>query len=93
MRYSTLRRTHSATRAAMAVVAAIGTAVAPQALGACSAPSGFPRRPLTIVVPYGPSGGSAQVAQMMAKAVTQMAKGQVNGDYQPAGVWVVGRAP
>ena len=33
-------------------------------------PGGYPARALTMVVPYGPAGGSGQVAQAMAQAVT-----------------------
>ncbi|MDD9857425.1 MAG: tripartite tricarboxylate transporter substrate binding protein, partial [Gammaproteobacteria bacterium] len=38
--------------------------------GAVNRPAGFPARALTMVVPYGPAGGSGQVAQAMAQAVT-----------------------
>ena len=34
-----------------------------------SKPGGFPDRALTMIVPYGPAGGSGQVAAAMAKAV------------------------
>ena len=30
-------------------------------------PDGFPQRPLTMIVPYGPGGGSGQVAAAMAR--------------------------
>ena len=33
-------------------------------------PDGFPERALTMIVPYGPAGGSGQVAGAMAEAVT-----------------------
>ncbi len=33
-------------------------------------PGGFPERALTMIVPYGPAGGSGQVAAAMAEAVT-----------------------
>ncbi len=33
-------------------------------------PSGFPSRALTMIVPYGPAGGSGQIAAAMAEAVT-----------------------
>ena len=35
-------------------------------------PGGFPDRALTMIVPYGPGGGSGQVAAGMAKAVTEL---------------------
>ena len=35
-------------------------------------PGGFPDRALTMIVPYGPAGGSGQVAAAMAKAVTEL---------------------
>ena len=35
-------------------------------------PGGFPERALTMVVPYGPAGGSGQVAAAMAEAVTEL---------------------
>ena len=34
-------------------------------------PNGFPDRALTMIVPYGPGGGSGQVAAAMAEAVTE----------------------
>jgi len=33
-------------------------------------PAGFPSRALTMIVPYGPAGGSGQVSSAMAEAVT-----------------------
>ena len=35
-------------------------------------PNGFPDRALTMIVPYGPGGGSGQVAAAMAEAVTDL---------------------
>jgi len=35
-------------------------------------PGGFPERALTMIVPYGPAGGSGQVAAAMAEAVTEL---------------------
>ncbi|MGH6886195.1 MAG: tripartite tricarboxylate transporter substrate binding protein, partial [Geminicoccales bacterium] len=32
-------------------------------------PDGFPQRPLTMIVPYGPGGGSDQLARAMAAAM------------------------
>ena len=35
-------------------------------------PGGFPDRALTMIVPYGPAGGSGQIAAAMAEAVTEL---------------------
>ena len=35
-------------------------------------PGGFPDRPLTMIVPYGPGGGSGQVAAGMAKRLPNL---------------------
>ena len=35
-------------------------------------PGGFPDRALTMIVPYGPGGGSGQIAAAMAEAVTEL---------------------
>ena len=39
--------------------------------GTMAKPGGFPERALAMIVPYGPAGGSGQVAQAMAQAVTE----------------------
>jgi tripartite-type tricarboxylate transporter receptor subunit TctC len=46
-------------------------------------PGGFPARALTMVVPYGPAGGSGQVAQAMAQAVTDLTTVAINRDHKP----------
>ena len=44
-------------------------------------PDGFPERALTMVVPYGPAGGSGQVAAAMAEAVTSLTGVGINRDH------------
>ncbi len=53
-------------------------------------PGGFPERALTMIVPYGPAGGSGQVAQAMAEAVTGHTKVSINRDHKPGGSGTVG---
>jgi len=53
-------------------------------------PGGFPDRPLTMIVPYGPAGGSGQVAAGMAKAVTELTGVDINRDHKPGGSGTVG---
>ncbi len=53
-------------------------------------PGGFPERALTMIVPYGPAGGSGQVAQAMAAAVTEVTGVAINRDHKPGGSGVVG---
>ena len=53
-------------------------------------PGGFPERALTMTVPYGPAGGSGQVAQAMAQAVTELTGIAINRDHKPGGSGTVG---
>ena len=53
-------------------------------------PGGFPERALTMVVPYGPAGGSGQVAGAMAEAVTSLTGVAINRDHKPGGSGTVG---
>ncbi|MDA9981594.1 tripartite tricarboxylate transporter substrate binding protein [Gammaproteobacteria bacterium] len=53
-------------------------------------PGGFPERALTMVVPYGPAGGSGQVAQAMARAVSELTDVSINRDHKPGGSGTVG---
>ena len=53
-------------------------------------PDGFPQRALTMVVPYGPAGGSGQVAQAMAQAVSDLTGVSINRDHKPGGSGTVG---
>jgi len=55
-----------------------------------SKPSGYPARALTMVVPYGPAGGSGQVAQAMAQAVSDLTGAAINRDHKPGGSGTVG---
>ncbi len=55
-----------------------------------SGPSGFPARALTMVVPYGPAGGSGQVSQAMAQAVSDLTGVSINRDHKPGGSGTVG---
>ncbi len=50
----------------------------------------FPARALTMVVPYGPAGGSGQVAQAMAQAVSDLTGVSINRDHKPGGSGTVG---
>ena len=53
-------------------------------------PGGFPERAITMVVPYGPAGGSGQVAQAMAQAFSEQTSVSVNRDHKPGGSGTVG---
>ena len=53
-------------------------------------PGGFPERPLNMIVPYGPGGGSGQVARAMIQAVTELTGVGINPDYKPGGSGIVG---
>jgi len=53
-------------------------------------PGGFPDRALTMIVPYGPGGGSGQVAAAMAEAVTGLTGVSINRDHKPGGSGTVG---
>jgi tripartite-type tricarboxylate transporter receptor subunit TctC len=54
---------------ALTALLAIGLAVPTFAQEKIQKPRGFPERPLTIVVPYGPGGGSDQVSRAMSQAM------------------------
>ncbi|MFT7672185.1 MAG: tripartite-type tricarboxylate transporter receptor subunit TctC [Gammaproteobacteria bacterium] len=58
--------------------------------GSKAKPSGYPARALTMVVPYGPAGGSGQVAQAMAQAVSDLTGISINRDHKPGGSGTVG---
>ncbi len=57
---------------------------------AVQGPNGYPERALSMVVPYGPAGGSGQVAQAMARAVTELTSVAINRDHKPGGSGTVG---
>ena len=58
--------------------------------GSMDKPDGFPARALGMIVPYGPAGGSGQVAQAMAQAVTELTGVAINRDHKPGGSGAVG---
>ena len=60
--------------------------------GAMAKPDGFPARALTMIVPYGPAGGSGQVARAMAEAVSNLTNVSINRDHKPGGSGTVGMA-
>ncbi len=81
------------------LVAASMTLGASTALAACvtdgmpdnfAGVAGYPARALTMVVPYGPAGGSGQVAAAMARAVTEVTEVSINRDHKPGGSGSVG---
>jgi tripartite-type tricarboxylate transporter receptor subunit TctC len=53
-------------------------------------PGGYPARALSMVVPYGPAGGSGQVSQAMARAVSDLTGVSINRDHKPGGSGTVG---
>ena len=58
--------------------------------GSKDKPGGYPARALTMIVPYGPAGGSGQVAQAMAQAVSDLTGVSINRDHKPGGSGTVG---
>ncbi len=56
----------------------------------CEKPQGFPERPLTMIVPYGPGGGSGQVSRAMIQGVKDAAGVDINANYKPGGSGIVG---
>jgi tripartite-type tricarboxylate transporter receptor subunit TctC len=58
--------------------------------GSVANPGGYPARALTMVVPYGPAGGSGQVAQAMAQAVSDLTGISINRDHKSGGSGTVG---
>ncbi len=77
----------SMTLVSNASFAACATDALPASL---AGPDGFPERALTMIVPYGPAGGSGQVAQAMAQAVTELTDVNINRDHKPGGSGTVG---
>lgn len=76
--------------AAMAAAVALTPAVSSSATCATDSlpaerpgPNGFPEHALTMVVPYGPAGGSGQVARAMAQAVSELTGVSINRDHVP----------
>lgn len=83
-----------AATAAIALTVAGGTALAMCATDGLPAKrdkaGDYPARALTMIVPYGPAGGSGQVAQAMAAAVTAVTGVSINRDHKPGGSGTVG---
>jgi tripartite-type tricarboxylate transporter receptor subunit TctC len=53
-------------------------------------PGGFPERPLSMIVPYGPGGGSGQVSRGMIQGVKDATGIDITPDYKPGGSGMVG---
>ena len=82
-----------ATAAFFGTIAVSGSAIAFECAvseATMDKPGGFPERALTMVVPYGPAGGSGQVAGAMAEAVTSLTDVAINRDHKPGGSGTVG---
>ena len=79
-----------ATALAAAVLALPASAAEDTLPDSMERPGGFPERPLNMVVPYGPGGGSGQVAAAMAEAVTELTGVGINRDHKPGGSGLVG---
>jgi len=87
------------TTAASAIVLATTLLSANTAYAACATdglpssmakPDSFPARALTMVVPYGPAGGSGQVASAMAQAVSDLTGISINRSHKSGGSGTVG---
>jgi len=61
-----------------------------QAQDMMAKPGGFPERPIAMIVPYGPAGGSGQVARGMIEGIKQCCDIDINPDYKPGGSGLVG---
>ena len=90
---STLHNLKLATASFAILVATGGMAIAACASDGLPAtmakPGGFPAR-LTMIVPYGPAGGSGQVAQAMAEAVTKLTGVPIQRVHKSGGSGTVG---
>ncbi len=80
----------AAAAALSALLAAPGFAAEDTLPASKERPDGFPERPINMVVPYGPGGGSGQVAAAMAQAFTELTGVGVNRDHKPGGSGMVG---
>jgi len=81
------------TAAVVALVLAGGTASAFECKrmeASMEKPAGFPERALTLIVPYGPAGGSGQISAAKAEAVTSLTGVSINRDHKPGGSGTVG---
>ncbi len=71
----------------IAAAVAAGAAQLPDTM---AKPGGFPERPLSMIVPYGPGGGSGQVSRAMIQGVTDATGIDITPDYKPGGSGMVG---
>ncbi len=71
-------------------IAAAVPAGAAQLPDTMAKPGGFPERPLSMIVPYGPGGGSGQVSRAMIQGVTDATGIDITPDYKPGGSGMVG---
>src|SRR3546814_522965 len=53
-------------------------------------PKGFPERPMTVICPYGPAGGSCTFARALVQAFTEVTGVTANVEYKPGGSGLVG---
>ncbi len=74
---------------AISIAAAVpaGSAQLPDTM---AKPGGFPERPLSMIVPYGPGGGSGQVSRAMIQGVSDATGIDITPDYKPGGSGMVG---
>ncbi len=74
---------------AISIAAAVpaGAAQLPETM---AKPGGFPERPLSMIVPYGPGGGSGQVSRAMIQGVSDATGIDITPDYKPGGSGMVG---
>lgn len=63
--------------------AAAGIALSAATAWAAAAPAGYPSRPVTIVVPFAPGGGSDNIARLLASKLGERIKGSVIIDNKP----------
>ena len=71
-------------------IAAAVPAGAAQLPDTMAKPGGFPERPLSMIVPYGPGGGSGQVSRAMIQGVKDVTGIDITPDYKPGGSGMVG---
>jgi len=71
-------------------IAAVVPAGAAQLPETMAKPGGFPERPLSMIVPYGPGGGSGQVSRAMIQGVLDATGIDITPDYKPGGSGMVG---
>ena len=85
----------SALAASATIAVVLGTGVSAPAMAgnlpdSMAKPGGFPERPMTMIVPYGPGGGSGQVSRAMIQGVKDASGIVINPDYKPGGSGIVG---